>query len=191
MGRQKTVHTPEPERLNVINFAGAKIAEFGRVDADSGWFKFRVVGGAGLEALCKKMGWSMPGDKTTLEKFEGKLVGGHLVLNCQDRLVDAGLDIEYGEIKGFELHRLELEGRKKKGFRRELRFSGTFKCIDGAANFESYMMRTANARGVLKVTYLKEEVQENLPIDDAKQLSIPDDVRATPRATGSGNAVAP
>lgn len=175
MAKSKTIHTPEPERLNSINFGGAKIAEFGRVDAEYGWFKFRVGGGNGLEALCKKMGWSMPGDKTTLERFEGKLIGGHLVFACQDKLIDAEVDIEYGEIKGFELHRLELEVRKKKGFRRELRFSGTFKCADGAANFESYMTRTANAKGQLKVTYLKEEVQTEMALsDEANQMSIND-----------------
>ncbi len=180
MGKpSKMVHTPEPARLNSLSLAGARIAEVKRVDAEAGSFKFHVSGPlSGLEALCKKMGWNMPGDKTTLERLEGKLLGGQLVFSCQDKLIDAEIDIEYKELSGFELHRLELEQRKGKGFRRELRFSGTFKCVDGAANFESYMTRTNNSRGTLKVTYLKQEVQDALALNDG-QLNIPDDVHAT------------
>lgn len=184
MGRApKTVHTPEPERLNSINFAGAQVYDVKRSGAEGGSFKFRVGAGSGLAQVCKRMGWEMPGEKTTVEKFEGRFIGGHVVLQSQDKLVDAEVDIEYVEISGFELHRLEVEGkrngRKTKTFRRELRFSGGFKCVDGAANFESYMVRTNNAKGVLRVTYMKEEVQADLPLADDKQASIPDDVMAT------------
>ncbi len=171
MGRTKTVHTPPTDevKMSSITFQGAKIAEFGRVDPLSGWIKFHCSLGAGLEKLFEIMGWDIPGNKTTLEKLEGKLDGGHFILTAKDKLVDAEVDIEFVAIKGFECHRFELEGRKKKGFRRELRFAVSFKCVDGCANLESYMMRTDNARGTLKVSYLKEAVQEEIPMEDDKQ----------------------
>lgn len=183
MGRApKVIHTPDPEQvpMNKITLIGATIAEFGRVDATSGWFKFRCSPGSSLEQICKKMGWPMPGEKSSLERLDGEFKGGHLTLTCSGKLIkDVDVDIEYLKIKGFELHRLELVGRKGKGFRRELRFSGTFECEDGAANIESYMMRSGNAAGTLRITYLKEQVQTDLPLADDKQVSIPDDVMAT------------
>jgi hypothetical protein len=183
MGRSvKTVHSPEPEQvpINKITFNGAQIAEFGRVDATSGWFKFRCSPGSTLDSLCKKMGWEMPHEKQSFERLDGEFKGGHLTLSCSGKLTkDVDVDIEYLKIKGFELHRLELVGRKGKGFRRELRFQGTFECEDGAANIESYMMRSGNAPGTLRITYLKEQIQENLPLsDESSQLNIPD-VHAT------------
>ena len=162
----KTIHTPEPERMLKIGFTGAKLDEFRRVDAASGTFKFRVAIGNKLTDLCKRMKWPMPGDKATLEKFEDKLIGGHLVLKAMDQMTDFEIDLEYKEIKGFEIHRLELEGRKGKGFRRELRFSGIFECPDGAANFEAFMMNSKESKGNLTITFQREQVQENLPLTD-------------------------
>jgi hypothetical protein len=174
MAKTTTISTPEPARLLKITFAGARIAEVKRVDAEAGSFKFHVNLGKTLEALCEKMGWQMPGDKTTLENLEGKMQGGSLLLKSQDKLIDAEVEMGYKSISGFALHRLELEGRKGKGFRRELRFNGTFDDPEGCAKMESYMNRTANARGTLLVTFLKEEVQENLPLTEAQQAVLPE-----------------
>ena len=172
MAKITAVHRPEPDRLLRIVFNGARIAEVRRVDAEAGSFKFHVNLGKRMEALCEKMGWQIPGDKTTLEQLEGKLNGGSLVLRCQDKLVDAEVEMAYKNINGFALHRLELEGRKGKGFRRELRFNGRFDDPEGCAKMESYMSRTANARGQLTVTYIKEAEQENLPLTEAQQAVL-------------------
>jgi hypothetical protein len=174
MAKTKTVHTPEPQRLLKLTLRGARIAEVKRVDAESGSFKFHVQMGKDLPALCERMGWQEPGEKTTLENLEGKMLGGNLSLVCQDKLIDADVDMPYKSINAFALHRLELEGRKGKGFRRELRFNGTFDAPDGCALMESYMQRTANARGTLTITFMKEEVQENLPLTEAQQATLPE-----------------
>jgi len=124
------------------------------------------------------MGWDVPGAKTTSENLEGKLEGGHLILTSRDKLIDAEVDIEFSTITKFACHRFELEGKKGKGFRRELRFEVKFKRGDGATRLENYMMWTDNARGVLKVTYLLEPVEQQMPLDDS-QMSTPDDVTAS------------
>lgn len=191
MARSKTVHLPTPEEVNThqrsLTFPSAKIAEFGRVDPESGWIKFRCSLPKDIEKLFQVMGWDIPGEKTVSEDLEGKLKGGHLILTPKldkDELLkvkspdgkvntDAEVDIEFEDISSFKCLRLELEGRKGKGFRRELRFEAKFKCEDGAANLESYMMRTSNARGSLKVTYYTEPVQTEIKLDD-EQITFDD-----------------
>lgn len=181
MARTKTIHTPPADEvaMNTITFPQAKLSEFGRVDAASGWIKFRCSLPKGYEKLFELMDWQVPDTKTMLEKLEGTLKGGHLILTSKEKLVDAEVDIEFDTIKDFACLRLELEGRKKKGFRRELRFSATYKCPDGAANLENYMMRVPDAIGSLKVTYLKEAVQEEMELQDQQANLIPEGVHAT------------
>lgn len=118
----------------------------------------------------------MPGDKTVKEDLEGKLSGGSIVLRCQDKLVSADFDMPYKSIGGFQLLRLELEQRKGKGFRRELRFSGTFDFSEGCATMESYMNQTANAAGELTVTFTKEPEQSELPLasEEQRQAVLPE-----------------
>lgn len=166
----KTINTPDtPEMLN-ITFTGARISEFGRVDSSSGWIKFHCQLGSTLNGTFAKMGWDIPGSKTKSEKLEGKLNGGRLALISKEKLVDAELDMEYVTISDFECLRLELEQKKGKCFRRELRFNVTFKAMDGAALLESYQNRSDNARGALKVSYLKEAEQAPLPLTDTDRL---------------------
>jgi hypothetical protein len=166
--------------MEKIRFEGAKMSQFGREDKAAAWVVFHCSLGAvdsrGFQGLFKRMGWSVPGEKVSMEKLDGSLSGGHFILTSQNKLVDAEVEIAFGKMGGFSVHRFELEGKKKKGFRRELRFKSTFELEDGCALLESYMMRSDNARGTLQVTYLKEPVQTT--IDDSAQLSIPD-VEAT------------
>lgn len=173
MAKTKTIHTPEGKSYT-LTFAGAKMAEIKRVDPASATVKFHCNLGNGLSKLFDKMGWTQPGDKTTREDLEGKLMGGNFIFTSQDKLVDAEVDIAYTDCKGFACHRFELEGRKKKGFRRELRFTITFKEQDGVAKLESYMMTTDNAKGSLKVVYFPEAVQDEMDLsnDEARQAVL-------------------
>lgn len=197
MPRTRTVHTPEPDssQIGKIQFHSVKLAEFGRVDTASGWMKFQCpMSAKSMDVLFPHMGWDIPGDKSSLEKLDGKLKGGHFILTAkaddeklkvksQDGSVnlEMEIDIEFGEITDFQCVRLELEGRKKKGFRRELRFKATFaeKCEDAAANLEAYMMRSGNSRGTLKVTYFVDPEQITMSHDESQSSLVPDDVTAT------------
>ncbi len=177
MAKSSTVHTPEPERLLKIVFSRARIAEVKLSDASTGSFKFHVKMGPAkqLQALCNKMGWQVPDDKTTEQGLEGKLEGGSFSLLCDTNVgKDVEIEMPFKAINGFKMLRLELEQKKGKGFRRELRFNGTFDYPEGAATFESYMNRTANTEGTLTVSYLKENVQSTIELTEAQQATLPE-----------------
>ena len=124
--------------------------------------------GKGFENLFEMQGWQIPGDKTTLQGLEGKLTDGHFILSSRDKLIPAEVDLKFKSVTGFQLLRLELEGRKGKGFRRELRFTVTFEEVDGCAKLESFMMKAPGSSGSLKITYLREAVQMALaePVEE-------------------------
>lgn len=159
-----------------LTFPDARIAEFGRVDPASGWVKFQCnLNPKSINVIFGHFGWEAPGDKSKLETFDGKLEGGSFILTSKDKLVDGEVDISYTTCNSFACHRFELEGRKKKGFRRELRFTVTFKQQDACALLESYMMTTDNARGVLQLTYVEQPEQISLveATDEQRQATLP------------------
>ncbi len=174
----KSIHTQaEPTRLLKIIFQAARFTELRRVDAANASFKIVVKCGTGktLEALCSKMSWQLPDDHTTLQQLEGKLHGGHFVIRVNDKLSDAEwIELPFKTINGFAIHRLEIEGRKGKGFRRELRFNGVTEDPEACASIESYMNRIGTSTGELTVSYLKEEIQPDLPLTEAQQATLPE-----------------
>ncbi len=173
MASTRTVHSPEAAAKS-IKFDGARITEIHRVDTAGGHVKYACGLGRGYEKLFEKMGWNLPGEKTKSEKLEGKFEGGSLIHSASDKLVEAEYDIAYLVLSDFEMIRLEIEGKKKKGFRRELRFKATFKEQDACAKLESYMFESDNARGPLKVTYYPEQIQEEIDLsgDEARQAVL-------------------
>lgn len=176
MAKTKSVHSGNG-KASIITFPSAKIAEFGRVDPASGWIKFQcALNDKSLATLFGHMGWDQPGELTQLEKLDGKLVGGNLILTSKDKLVDAEVEVDFKAINSFACHRFELEGRKKKGFRRELRFSASFEDVEACAKLESYMTQCDNARGSLKVTYYPAPEQTEMPLqsEEARQATLPE-----------------
>lgn len=178
MAKTKTVHTSAVSngKSCTIHFSGAEIAEFGRVDATSGWIKWKVSLGKDMPKLFEHMGWELPGVATTQESFEKKLTGGNFILTAKDKLVEMEVDIAYQTAKSFTCFRFELKGRKKKGFRRELRFTMSFEQPDAAARLESYM-QTVGSVGSLKLIYYPEQVQTEIDLssDEAQQAVLTDE----------------
>jgi hypothetical protein len=185
MAKERTVHTPEPDQIaasGTLRLAGCKLADFRRVDPASASIHFHAALGRGFEKLFDKMGWQVPTDHTTRQGLEGRLKGGNLILTANapdagdDKIkaksrdgkvnTQAEINLEYDTITGFQCLRLEIEGRKGKGYRRELRFEVKFSQEDGCALLESYMMQTDNARGVLVIKYTIEP--EQTAIDEVK-----------------------
>jgi hypothetical protein len=168
MAKSSTVHTRESERLLKIRFQAARFSEVRRVDAGSATFKIVVKCGTGknLEELCRRMNWQVPNEHTTLQQLEGKFNGGSFVIRVNDKLSDAECELAYKTINAFAIHRLEIEGRKGKGFRRELRFNGSTEDPEACAAIESYMGRIGTSTGEMTVSFLKEEVQPELPLAD-------------------------
>ena len=169
MAKTRTVK-PVEQRAFKATFPDARITEFGRMDPASGWVKFACnLSPQSIKVIFQHFGWEVPGDKSSLEKFDGKLEGGSFILNAKDKLVSGGVDIDYVACNSFACHRFELEGRKKKGFRRELRFTVTFKQQDACALLESYMMTTDNARGVLQLSYVEQPEQITIEATDEQR----------------------
>lgn len=144
--------------MNTITFSSTKIAGFRRADGSAGVVRFQSNVN-GYEELFSKLGWSLPEVHCSFKRFDTILRGGHFVLSSTAKLIDEDVDIEFTEISGFECHRVG----SRKNTKRVLRFKASFKCQDGAANLETYMVRTDNARGSLKVVYLREPVQQEIP----------------------------
>lgn len=176
MAKNKTIHSVANGKAHQIEFPSAEISEFTKFDAGSGSIKWKVSLSKGMATLFDHMGWSMPGDATTQEGFETKLKGGNFILTAKDKLTEMEIDVAFAEIKGFTCHRFELKGKKKKGYRRELRFSMSFTEQGAAGKLESYM-ETVGSEGSLRVRHHPEEVQAELDLssDEARQAVLSDE----------------
>ena len=95
MAKTKTIHAIPDAAAKSINFAGARITEIHRVDTAGGHVKYACALGRGYESLFEKMGWVMPGEKTKLERLDGKFEGGSLIHTASDKLINAEYDIGF------------------------------------------------------------------------------------------------
>ena len=79
MAKTKTVRATDNGAAVHINFSTAEIAEFGRVDATSGWIKWKVaLQGKDMPKLFRHMGWALPEEtRQRRNRFEKKLTGGN------------------------------------------------------------------------------------------------------------------
>ena len=185
----KTIHTPEAPRLGELILPQTKLAEFRRVDATSATAKFHVtLANKSISKLFRHLDWQMPGDTSSLDSFDTKLAGGNFILTAEaEETIEteskngkvnsrAEVDIDYIQASGFQVQRLEIEGRKGKGFRRELRLTVKFKQDDGCALLEAYMMTTGSRKGTLRLRYMPEPVQSTIEATDEQRqaaLDIP------------------
>lgn len=83
------------------------------------------------------------------------------------------VDLEINRVTKFEAVRLELEGKKGKGYRTELRFKVHFTDKAGARKLEQYMLTIGEGKGSLTVSYTK---QTELPLatTDQRQATSPE-----------------
>ena len=174
------VDAAEAPKMLKVSFAAAKVTDVGMVDPASKSIKFACLLGRGFEKLFDRMNWQVPGDHVTEQKLEAVLEGGNFILTASDKLVEAEVDLDFGKITGFSCVRRELEGKKGKGFRRELKFSATLKNANALALIEGYMNECDNARGTLVVSYLEKPVQVSMEDGDA-QMKLDEERKA---ATG-------
>jgi hypothetical protein len=151
-------------------FGMAQIDSCGRGDPAKATLKFCCGLGKNFEALFARMKWQVPADRIGMQKLDGKL-SGSFVLRAEDKLVQAELSLDFKEMSSFQCLRLELERKKGKGFRRELRFNVVTEEEDALAKIEAYMQACNNSRGSLQVDYIVEPEQTTIP-DDTKQTSM-------------------
>ncbi len=109
-----------------------------------------------------KMGWSEIPECMTGADLEGEIVCISLELIPDEGLLKKhAIQLELAQITSFKTVRLELEGKKGKGHRTELRFAVTSMDVKGARKLEEYMLTAGKSK--LVVSYEKQAKQEDLP----------------------------
>src|SRR5580658_5020250 len=99
--------------MSFITFPAAEISDFSRCDPTSGAVKFRCsLNDKSMKTLFESMGWDIPGVKSSLEKLDGKLEGGTILLKANATGLkvkspdggidtDAEVDLEYKSVTDF------------------------------------------------------------------------------------------
>jgi hypothetical protein len=116
------------------------------------------------------LGWTEIPDCLTGATPEGDLAATSVDLVPTDKELTmhrVGLDVS--RVHKFEITRLELEGKKGKGYRLELRFQVDFTDTKGAQKLERYMLTLGEGKGKLTVSYTK---QETLPLAPGQQADL-------------------
>ncbi len=146
-----------------LTFTNAELDSFAR-SADGGTAKFKAPLTA---SVIKAMAW---GDMPEFLKGaapDGDLAASSVELSPNDKeLRKAEMQLATTRVNGFRLVRLEAEGTRGVGFRREVRFTVYFSDENGAAKLERYMLGAGKSR--LIVSYEKKPEQAELPIEAAE-----------------------
>lgn len=141
-----------------ITFTGVQLLGFGR-DSKGGKATFS----AGLNGVVQRaMSWGEIPEFLTGGDLEGELSATVITLVPKEaELKRHETSIDVSKVSKFSSVRLELEGKKGKGHRTELRFTVTFSDQKGARKLEEYMQTCGKSS--LIVSYEKQAVQADLP----------------------------
>lgn len=121
----------------------------------------------------KAMQWNDIPECATGASLEGELASSLVMLTPKDKELEKhSVDLDCTKVCSFELVRLELEGKKGKGYRQELRFKVHFNDVKGGRKLEEYLLTCG--KGQLVVSYTKQPVQETIPgtEDEDKQEKL-------------------
>lgn len=139
-----------------ISFTSARLESFKR-STDGGVAQFC---GSWNQKVADALDW--PDDipqALTGANLEGDLHATSCeLIPSEGALKKHGIDLEINRVTKFEAVRLELEGKKGKGYRTELRFKVHFTDKAGARKLEQYMLTIGQGKGALTVSYTKQEV---------------------------------
>lgn len=140
-----------------VTFTNAELDSFQRT-RQGGTATFRAPL---TSAVIKSMGWGDMPDSWKGATPEGDLAASTVELSPNDKeLRKAGIQLDTTRVNGFKLIRLEAEGTRGSGFRREIRFVVYFADPNGAQKLEGYMLGAGKSR--LVVSYEKQPVQGEL-----------------------------
>ncbi len=144
-----------------ISFTSARLLSFSRKPA-GGVAKFAA---SWNQKVADAMNWSEVPECMTGATLEGDLSGETCELTpSQGELRKHAIELKINRVHSFQTVRLELEGKKGKGHRTELRFDVAFTDTSGARKLENYIQTLGDeGKGTLSVSYV---VQEALPLQD-------------------------
>ena len=139
-------------------FPTVELESFGR-DREGGTAKFKsTLSGDVMSA----MGWVEMPECATGADLEGELAVRTFELTPKDEgLKRHRTEIEVHKVGKFKTVRLELEGKKGKGHRTELRFTVWFADTTGARKLEEYILTAGKSKLVL--SYEPAAKQDELP----------------------------
>ena len=119
------------------------------------------------------MGWGGMAAGQTSVKLEGVLAAANVALQPKDgALAKWRIEFQATAVKAFEATRLELEGKKGKGHRYELRFHVEFVDVTACRYLEEFITNAGEAKSTLDVSYTKQAEQQPLISEDQAQATM-------------------
>ncbi len=145
-----------------ISFTSARLLSFSRKPT-GGVAKFAA---SWNQKVADAMKWVDPPECLTGASLEGDLAAELCeLIPTESGMKKHALELKIQRVHDFKTVRLELEGKKGKGHRTELRFDVAFTDTAGAKKLEQYIQTMGDdCKGTLSVSYV---VQEALPLQDA------------------------
>ncbi|TAK97799.1 MAG: hypothetical protein EPO08_20765 [Rhodospirillaceae bacterium] len=174
--------------MAVVMFSGTRLLEVRRNTK-----RGTLVFSADLTpSVAKVMGWTELPDKCIGSKMAGAINAASLIFAPKQKdLFGAGeFRAECQTLAHFQIVRLEIEQSRGKGFRHEIRFSGTFHAEGVAALAESWLISVGEGQGQLRVTGIIAESAEpgGEDDDDDSEPPLTGDAKAEHAARASGKA---
>lgn len=125
----------------------------------------------------KLMKWAEMPDGYPSAKPGGVIVATKMLLRSDKAdLATYEVSVDISSITGFEIVRLETEGKRGKGTRLELHFKVSFVDIEGCAVLENYITSAVDSVGTLEVTYQaasgKVDVTNPAKLDADRQIEL-------------------
>lgn len=112
--------------------------------------------------VIKAMQWAELPECQTGAGLDGDLAAHQVELTPKEpELQKHAMTLDCKRIHKFTVTRLEIEGKKGKGHRFELRFEVSWPDPNGAQKLEQFIISCG--KSILKVHYTKQAVQETLP----------------------------
>lgn len=137
-----------------ITFTSAVLQSFSR-STSGGVAKFTA---ALTSAVCKALDWEEIPDFLTGATPEGDIAASEAKLTPSDKeLLKHAIVLGVQRVNKFQITRLELEGKKRKGHRLEVRFDLHFPDLKGCWKLEQYLLTVGDRKGSLTVQYAKQQ----------------------------------
>lgn len=153
--------------MSTLTFTSAQLLSFSRT-AKGGKAVFSSLI---TQAVIKGMGWAEMPECFTGGTLDGELDATQIDITPADKaLAKHAMTLEISRVKKFEVVRMELEEKRGKGHRNELRFVVEFPDLQGCKKLEAYILTAG--KSTVKVAYTPQAVQEELP--GAKQVTEDD-----------------
>jgi hypothetical protein len=122
--------------------------------------------------VCKALKWDDIPDFLAGATPDGDLHAVEATLTpVEDGLKKHKIGLSINQVHKFEIVRLELEGKKGKGHRLELRFNVKFTDTRGCEKLEKYMQTIGEGKGQLSVTYTP-QTELDLAGDERRQATM-------------------